>query len=168
MSHKPLITDSRRHLVPAMYFWLAENYTKVYIAALVDHPKFAGPSGLPIQKALLPVQVLEDQHSTVGHFFNVVTLDFGINAIGNFHQDEEGFEVSMRFGGKPHVVYVPFEAVFAIYTPNDPNAQPFQFGLMPGQEKYSIVNAEASDGTTGEATSEAPVVNRTNHLRVVK
>ena len=135
---KPITSDPRPHLIPGIYSWLAENFAKVHMAVLIDHPQFSGPPGLPTSQQMLAVANAEDCANPITRSFNIVTLNVGMNAIGKFHQDDSGIEVEMRFGGTPRMIYIPFDAIVSVYSPDNTNVQAFDFILRPGSEEFSI------------------------------
>lgn len=174
---KQTTTDMRPHLIPGIHSWLAENFDKVYAVILVDHPRFIGPANLPLVERVLPVTHLEDCQQASGYRFKTVILNLGADSVGKFLQDEDGFEVSMRFDGVVHTVYIPFEAIFSILVPGCETVEPFNFILRPGQEAYCIEEIEeesvsVSNGSSMIDSSEQekprPRTNRSNHLSVVK
>ena len=178
MTNKHVTTDSRPHFLPGIYAWLAENFAKVHVVVLTDHPKFSGPAGLPLVEQILPVANPESCESAFGYTFKTVTLNLGVEAVGKFRIDAEGFEVSMRFNQKEALLYIPFEAIHSVYVPGVPAITPFNFILRPGQESYScevlnkgsiaIVNAPAVNDAPKVESVAAKRTERPNHLRLVK
>lgn len=178
MTNKHITTDSRPHFLPGFYSWLAENFNKVHVTVLTDHPNFVGPAGLPLVEQLLPVANLEDCSRPFGYMFKTVTLNLGTAAIGKFLADAEGFEVMMRFNSAVTTVYIPFEAVHSIYVPDNESITPFNFILRPGQENYSINvlkngTVAVANGPTDRENSYADDVKvkpavRPSYLKLVK
>lgn len=142
---KNITSDSRPHFIPGVYSWLAENFARVHFVVLTDHPGFMGPPGLPLAEQILPVANPEDCTQAFACKFKTVTLNLGANAIGKFLADAEGFEVTMRFNGQVSSVYIPFEAVHSVYTPDSDAISAFSFILRPGQERYSIEGIAEKD-----------------------
>lgn len=179
---KHITTDTRPHFIPGIHSWLAENFAKVHVVVLTDHPQFSGPPGLPISPQLLAVANAEDPNSPFAYTFNTVTLNLGLEAVGKFRQDADGYEVEMRFGGTPRRLYIPFDAIVSVYTPDSQAVQAFQFILRPGQEDIAIgavkkevvavgAPAASNDGIkpkpsfVNHAAASKP---RPNHLKLVK
>jgi stringent starvation protein B len=174
---KVITTDARPHLIPGIYSWMAENFNKVYLTVITDHPKFMCRADLPLRD--MAVAISGEDKACV---FNTVTLNFGMNAINEFGIDATGISATMRFSQRAVEVYVPFDAIIAVYPPESPVIEPFTFGLMPGQEKYSkealkngpqevVEHVDSVDMVAvaaRAAVAESRSQNRTNHLRVVK
>lgn len=175
---KHITTDSRPHFIPGIYAWLVENFSRVYVSVLVDHPKFVGPKGLPLTEQILPVANPEDYSTALACKFKVVTLNLGTEAIGGFQMHEDGFEVTMRFNMVATQVFIPFEAIHSIYPPDNPAISPFCFILRPGQEEYSIKTDKErpavvpTEPAVNDATAPKKAVvgrsERPSHLRLVK
>lgn len=173
-----ITSDPRPHFIPGFYSWLAENFAKVHVVVIADHPMFIGPPGLPLTEQPLTVANPEDCNSPYVHKFRTVILNIGCAAVNNFHQDAEGYSVDMRFAGSLHSLYIPFDAVVCMYTPDNQQVQAFQFILRPGQEEYSVdapakkeVVRVNSSSAGNDNTIVKPVAQnqpRPSHLRLVK
>lgn len=175
---KHITTDPRPHFIPGIYSWLAENFTRVHVVVIVDHPLFVGPPGLPFSEQLLTVANQEDCNSPYAYRFRTVTLNIGFEAVNNFHQDAEGYSADMRFAGKLQSLYIPFDAIACVYTPDNQQVQSFQFILRPGQEvccvgappKTKVIRVTNDDAGNDAITAKPSIKGqpRSNHLRLVK
>lgn len=173
-----ITTDPRPHFIPGIYSWLAENFARVHVMVIVDHPLFVGPSDLPTNEQLLAVANQEDCDSPYACLFRTVNLNIGCSAVNNFHQDAEGYSVDMRFAGKLQSLYIPFDAIACLYTPDNKQVQAFQFILRPGQEEHSVsaqpkkevvrVNSVVAGNDSTIVKPAAQNQPRPGHLRLIK
>lgn len=110
------ITDHRKHFVPAIYNWMVENFDKIYVSFIRKHPGVDCPP-CNYSTDQFGVQTQEDGPATI-YNIEMVTLNFGVEAVGNFAFDSEGIVANIRFGGKLANVRVPFSAIKRIYSPD--------------------------------------------------
>lgn len=164
----PRLTDPRKHLVPAHYSWLLENFTRVFVMFVSKHPDVRIPPGIANSDATVPIMTDDGmQHVAV----NTVTLNLSMEAVGKFAQTDTGFKVQMRFSGNPFEVEIPFDSIVAIYSPDSGNGSALQFPLYYGQESLALnfeqlqeaLNKE-QHGTEGDAPkSERPKLQLVKH-----
>jgi stringent starvation protein B len=170
MKTRPITTDARPHFIPGVYTWLSENFSKIHVVAIINHPRFACSATLPTREILLPIAGVSDFENK-GCIFDVATLNIGVDAVGRLSMDEEGIFFNTRFNQVVTEVYIPFESVVSIHAPENVTMHPFSFSLMPGQEKYSkgaIKETPSSEATVVVTESPAPPPRRTDHLKLVK
>ena len=140
-------TDPRKHFVPATFNWMCENFSRVYIHIAVKHPDVIVPPGITAKKALCGIKTKNGNSVDTINAINtdVVTLNFGVDAVNSFYQNDTGFGCKMRFGGIARDIFVPFESVVMITSPDcDDNSGTSVFALYYGQENLSNTNSDAS------------------------
>lgn len=130
------MTSSRPYLIRALYQWIVDNDVTPYILvdALVD--------GVDV-----PAQHIQD---------NKVVLNIAPMAVQGLSLDDEFISFSARFSGQSVNLFVPTNAVLAIYARE--NGQ----GMMFNDEPESPGPGDSPDG--GESTGGKPKPS----LRVVK
>ena len=147
----PAMSSSRPYLVRALVEWINDNGLTPHIQ--VD----ARMSGVRVP----PFAVREGK----------VTLNIALRAVAHLRIDNEAIAFQARFGGVSQSVYVPMNAVEAVYARE--NAQGMVF--PPDSEPNTDAVASATS-TTPTATVDAdpagdgaaPPVKKPPHLRVIK
>jgi len=153
------MTSYRPYLMRALYEWIADNDMTPHI--LVD----AGVAGVRV-----PKHTIAD---------GKVVLNIAERAVARLQMDNERITFSARFGGAPHQVLVPIDAVLAIYAretgqgmalPAD--TAPPRPASAPTTTAPAAVSAPApvavqNTGDSGTPPSERPPPRR-GHLKVVK
>lgn len=160
-------TDIRPHIVPAIYNWLVENYRRVFITAVVDHPDVMIPRAIETQRTMSSIDTYDSTGKKGASLISVqiVTLNFGAEAIGHYGTNEKGMYAKMRFNGRVEEVFVPYESVIGLYSPDDETRTSlFQFSLhhtqanlgagQPGSKPASPVPAS----TEGASRRPRPVL----------
>lgn len=126
-------TDIRPHIVPAHLRWVQENFQRTYVAFVTTHPDVRIPPGIQTNKMAVPVLIEVDMDDPnlgeVNRMANgdpisiveatVCTLDFGVEAVGKFQFTDEGIIAQMRFSGNAFTVTVPYDAIVAVFSPDD-------------------------------------------------
>jgi stringent starvation protein B len=127
------MTSSRPYLIRALYQWIVDNGVTPYI--LVD----AAFDGVDV-----PSQYIQD---------NKIVLNIAPMAVRSLTLGDGEITFNARFSGQPTDIYVPTEAVLAIYARE--NGQ----GMMFTEEPHS---PEGPDGDGPDGPDDKP------RLRVVK
>jgi len=127
------MTSSRPYLIRALYQWIVDNGVTPYI--LVD----AAAEGVAV-----PAQYIQD---------NKIVLNIAPMAVRSLTLGDGEITFNARFSGKSTDIYVPTEAVLAIYARE--NGQ----GMMFTDEPH---NPEPPDGDGPDDSPDKP------RLRVVK
>lgn len=130
------MTSSRPYLIRALYQWIVDNGVTPYV--LVD----AAYSGVNV-----PDQYIQD---------NKIVLNIAPMAVRSLTLGDKEITFNARFGGKPNDIYVPIDAVLAIYARE--NGQGMMFTEEPG------AGPEPPDGGPG-SDDDSPDKPK---LRVVK
>ena len=127
------MTSSRPYLIRALYQWILDNGLTPYI--LVD---------AAIDDVVVPMQFVQD---------GKVVLNIVPTAVQDLLLDDEMISFGARFSGKAMDVFVPVQAVLAIYAKE--NGQGMMFNEEPGSEPP-------------KPTGSDPVATEKPALRVVK
>jgi stringent starvation protein B len=93
------MTSNKPYLIRALYEWLADNDATPYL--LVDTTR----SGVDI-----PPGIEKDGQ---------VVLNIAMSAVKGLEMTNSHIRFSARFGGVSHDIYIPVEAVMAIYSRED-------------------------------------------------
>ena len=128
------MTSSRPYLIRALYQWIVDNGVTPYV--LVD----AAVEGVDV-----PVQYIQD---------GKIVLNVAPMAVHNLTLADDAVTFNARFGGKSTDIFVPTEAVLAIYAKE--NGQGMMFTEEPGGHD------SPPDGTNDHSGPSKPT------LRVVK
>ena len=121
------MTSSRPYLVRAMYQWISDNGFTPYL--LVD----AGA-----EDCMVPVAHIQD---------GKIILNIAPMAINGLRLGDEAVTFSARFSGATEAIYVPIDAVLAIYSKE--NGQGMMFNDDSGSASISAPgsNDAGSNGT---------------------
>ncbi len=141
------MTPSRAYLLRALNDWIIDNQCTPYI--VVD----ASVEGVDVPK----------QHIKNGQ----IVLNINPAAIRMLEISNESVVFEARFGGKSCSVYIPMEAVTAVYAKE--NGQGMVFGWEPeptGPE--SPGNSQNSSPPQGKVKPRKPAATAKPNLKVVK
>ena len=108
--HKVTMTSSRPYLVRAFNDWILDNHCTPHIV---------------VDASIQGVQVPSD-HIANGQ----IVLNISSSAVKALIIGDSALEFSARFGGVPMQVYIPLQAVMAIYARE--NGEGMVFGSEPG------------------------------------
>ncbi len=139
------MTFSRPYLVRAIYDWLLDNNQTPYI--MVD----ALAEGVSI-----PRQYVKD---------GKIILNIAPGAIAGLALGNQALEFKARFSGVPHHIYVPMQAVQAVYSYENGRGMVFN--------DDDEIDAGGSTGSDDDPTTPPPTTEKSSkagkpHLRVVK
>lgn len=90
------MTSNKPYLIRAFYDWILDNELTPYIAVDANYPN-----------VMVPEQYIDDGQ---------IVLNVAPASVGAISMTGDVIEFSARFGGKVQNLYVPFEAVGAIYA----------------------------------------------------
>jgi stringent starvation protein B len=150
--------------MPAVFQWMAENFEKIHLHAVVKHPDVILPPGVPTKSIPCGVRVKNDAGSDSINIINVdlVTLNFGCMAISSFYQNDKGFGCKMRFNGVARDVFLPFESIVVISSPDDQDGTGTSaFPLYYGQEILDNTPNEVCNITSEVNNSREERLSRT-------
>ncbi len=117
------MTSSRPYLIRALHEWIVDNGHVPHL--LVD----ATQPGVVVPEAF----VRDGQ----------IILNVGYTAVQGLQMDNEAVSFNARFSGQPMEVYVPIEAVKAIYDRE--NGRGMMFADEPGAADGSAAGAPAAE-----------------------
>ncbi|SFC04339.1 stringent starvation protein B [Marinospirillum celere] len=142
-----MTSSSRPYLLRGLYEWLLDNHLTPHVIIAADLP------GVEVPRE----QVQEGQ----------LVLNISDTATRGLEISNEALTFSARFGGVPRQLYIPMEAVVAIYARE--NGAGMVFGQEPGVEE-ALEEEEASSESPSAASEEAPASasRQASHLKVVK
>lgn len=104
------MTSSRPYLLRALWEWITDNGFTPHL--LVD---------ATVEGTVVPEGFVDQ---------GKITLNIGPSAVQGLHIADEAVTFSARFAGAPMDVYVPVQAVLAVYARE--NGQGMMFGSEPG------------------------------------
>ncbi|OUS30592.1 ClpXP protease specificity-enhancing factor [Thalassotalea sp. 42_200_T64] len=116
------MTSNKPYLIRAFYDWILDNELTPYIAVDANYPN-----------VMVPEQYIEDGQ---------IVLNITPGSVGAISMTGEVIEFSARFGGKVQQLYVPFEAVGAIYARENGVGSSFAVDY-PEADSADIKDAEA-------------------------
>ncbi|WP_371189549.1 ClpXP protease specificity-enhancing factor [Thalassotalea maritima] len=90
------MTSNKPYLIRAFYDWILDNELTPYIVVDTDYPN-----------VMVPVNYIDNGQ---------IVLNIAPASVGSIAMVGEVIEFTARFGGKVEHLYVPFEAVAAIYA----------------------------------------------------
>ncbi len=90
------MTSNKPYLIRAFYEWIVDNELTPYIAVDAEYPN-----------VMVPLQ-----HINEGQ----IVLNIAPESVGGFAMSGEVIEFNARFGGQLEHLYIPFEAIAAIYA----------------------------------------------------
>lgn len=134
------MTANRPYLLRAFYEWIVDNNCTPYL--VVD----ATVSGVKV-----PTQFVQNGQ---------IVLNTAPAAVGNLQLGNDAVTFNARFGGQPFALYVPVNAVLAIYAKE--NGAGTVFTLEEDEDDAEIYSANLDD------EPEPPKPKKASHLKVVK
>jgi stringent starvation protein B len=105
---------SRPYIMKALYDWLLDNDLTPHL--LVDAMQ---------ENVTVPTQFVEEGQ---------IVMNINPSAVRDFYMDDQALSFNARFSGQPMAVYIPMQAILAIYARE--NGQGMGFGGEPGAEAY--------------------------------
>ncbi len=146
------MSSSRPYLVRALVEWINDNGLTPHIQVDARMPGVRVP----------PFAVREGK----------VTLNIALRAVAHLSIDNEAIAFQARFGGVSQSVYVPMNAVEAVYARENAQGMVFPPDSGPGTDAA----ASSASTTTPAATVDAdpaddgatPPVKKPPHLRIIK
>lgn len=137
------MTANRPYLLRAFYEWIVDNNCTPYL--VVD----ATCHGVKV-----PTQFVQNGQ---------IVLNTAPSAVGNLQLGNDAVTFNARFGGQPFALYIPVNAVLAIYARE--NGAGTVFTLEEEEDEAEIFSNSLDDDTPDP---EPPKPKKTSHLKVVK
>ncbi|WNC68087.1 ClpXP protease specificity-enhancing factor [Thalassotalea nanhaiensis] len=131
------MTSNKPYLIRAFYDWILDNDLTPYIAVDANYPQ-----------VMVPEQYIDEGQ---------IVLNIAPASVGAISMAGDVIEFSARFGGKVQNLYVPFEAVGAIYTREN--------GVG---SSFSVEYPEEAEGIVEQAEAAKPEKKGKPTLSIVK
>ena len=140
------MTSSRPYLLRALWEWITDNGFTPHL--LVD---------ATVEGTLVPEGFVDQ---------GKITLNIGPSAVQGLNIGDEVVTFSARFAGAPMDVYVPVQAVLAVYARE--NGQGMMFGSEPGPGPEDDGPGGPPDDSGGDDKPEPAPKRKGPALKVVK
>lgn len=137
------MTPNRPYLLRAFYEWIVDNEGTPYLVVDATFPKVK-----------VPVQFVQNGQ---------IVLNINPSAVGNLQLGNDAVTFNARFGGQPFALYIPVQAVLAIYARENGAGTVF---TLEEEEDDAELYAEALDDEPEPPTP--PKTKKVSHLKVVK
>ncbi|HEY9040559.1 MAG TPA: ClpXP protease specificity-enhancing factor [Rheinheimera sp.] len=137
------MTANRPYLLRAFYEWIVDNNCTPYL--VVD---------ATVNAVKVPMQFVQNGQ---------IVLNTAPSAVGNLQLGNDAVTFNARFGGQPFALYIPVNAVLAIYARE--NGAGTVFTLEEEEDEAEILSNEFDDDSP---EPEPPKPKKTSHLKVVK
>lgn len=136
------MTANRPYLLRAFYDWIVDNNCTPYL--VVD---------ATVHGVKVPMQFVQNGQ---------IVLNTAPTAVGNLQLGNDAVTFSARFGGQPFALYIPLNAVLAIYARE--NGAGTVFTLEEDEDDADLVDMLPDD----DPEPEPPKPKKASHLKVVK
>ena len=157
MKNITTMTSNRPYLLRALYEWINDNNLTPYVLADASLP------GVQVPKSAIK----DDK----------VVLNIAMRAVASLEINNHGISFMARFSGKSQSIFIPIEAVIAIYAQE--TGQGMMLPLDESQAESheysdSLEQHESESGQEQQRTEEPPKPPTTpnppkgSHLRIVK
>lgn len=137
------MTANRPYLLRAFYEWIVDNNCTPYL--VVD---------ATVSAVKVPMQFVQNGQ---------IVLNTAPSAVGNLQLGNDAVTFNARFGGQPFALYIPVNAVLAIYARE--NGAGTVFTLEEEEDEAEIFSNEFEDDSP---EPEPPKPKKASHLKVVK
>jgi stringent starvation protein B len=137
------MTANRPYLLRAFYDWIVDNNCTPYL--VVD---------ATVQGVKVPLQFVQNGQ---------IVLNTAPTAVGNLQLGNDAVTFSARFGGQPFALYIPLNAVLAIYARE--NGAGTVFTLEEDEDDADLIDMLPDDDNPDP---EPPKPKKASHLKVVK
>ncbi|MCW3149864.1 ClpXP protease specificity-enhancing factor [Stutzerimonas stutzeri] len=123
------MTSSRPYLVRALYEWIVDNDCTPHLLVNAEYPNVQIPSGFASD--------------------GQIVLNVAPSAVRHLQMDNVAIAFEGRFGGVPHSLYIPSDAVMAIYARE--NGQGMVFEIEPSPPDDAPTEGGSSDDKGGSS-----------------
>src|SRR5690606_29837695 len=137
------MTANRPYLLRAFYEWIVDNNCTPYL--VVD---------ATVNAVKVPMQFVQNGQ---------IVLNTAPSAVGNLQLGNDAVTFNARFGGQPFALYIPVNAVLAIYARE--NGAGTVLTLEEEEVEADLFSNEFDDDSP---EPEPPKPKKTPHLKVVK
>lgn len=137
------MTANRPYLLRAFYEWIVDNNGTPYLVVDATFPAVK-----------VPLQFVQNGQ---------IVLNINPSAVGNLQLGNDAVTFNARFGGQPFALYIPVQAVLAIYARENGAGTVF---TLEEEEDDAELYAEALDDEPEPPKPEK--AKKSSHLKVVK
>ena len=137
------MTANRPYLLRAFYEWIVDNNCTPYL--VVD---------ATFERVKVPTQFIQNGQ---------IVLNVTPSAVGNLQLGNDAVTFNARFGGQPFALYIPVNAVLAIYARE--NGAGTVFTLEEEEDEADIFSEKFDHDDTHP---EPPKPKKGSHLKVIK
>tara|TARA_R110001592_G_scaffold359242_1_gene665342 strand:+ start:16694 stop:17107 length:414 start_codon:yes stop_codon:yes gene_type:complete len=137
------MSSSRPYLIRALYEWILENDCTPYVLVNAQYPQTSVP----------------DAFVEAGQ----IVLNLSPNAIRHLEMDNDRITFDGRFGGVAQQVWVPSQAVMAIYARENGQGMVFEVEPAPLPPTSDVSSVDAGSAPAGKS-----VKSKRPSLKVVK
>ncbi|MDR6982107.1 stringent starvation protein B [Rheinheimera pacifica] len=137
------MTANRPYLLRAFYEWIVDNNCTPYL--VVD---------ATFERVKVPTQFIQNGQ---------IVLNVTPSAVGNLQLGNDAVTFNARFGGQPFALYIPVNAVLAIYARE--NGAGTVFTLEEEEDEADIFSENFDHDDTHP---EPPKPKKGSHLKVIK
>lgn len=134
------MNSSRPYLVRALYEWIVDNDCTPHLLVNAEYRGVQVPAGFASE--------------------GQIVLNVAPSAVRQLRMDNDAIAFEGRFGGVPHSLYIPADAVMAIYARENGQGMVFEIEPTPPDD------ASSSEGASGGDDSPRPAGRPS--LKVVK
>lgn len=136
------MTANRPYLLRAFYDWIVDNNCTPYLVVDATVP------GVKV-----PTQFIQNGQ---------IVLNILPSAVGNLQLGNDVVTFNARFGGQPFALYIPVQAVLAIYARE--NGAGTVFTLEEDEDDAELLSEISDDNEP----PEPPKPRKASHLKVIK
>jgi len=137
------MTANRPYLLRAFYEWIVDNNCTPYL--VVD---------ATVERVTVPTQFIQNGQ---------IVLNVTPSAVGNLQLGNDAVTFNARFGGQPFALYIPVNAVLAIYARE--NGAGTVFTLEEEEDEADIFSDNLDYDNTQPEPSKPK---KGSHLKVIK
>ena len=137
------MNSSRPYLVRALYEWIVDNDCTPHLLVNAEFPGVRVPPG----------------YANDGQ----IVLNVSPSAVRNLHMDNEAVSFEGRFGGVSQSLYIPIQALMAIYARENGQGMVFE---VDGEDEGEAETGPEDDGPSGGGEPPRPAGRPS--LKVVK
>ena len=159
-------TNLQAALLKTTLDWFYGTQESVHIKVDIENPGFTSTYPMPVEyiQTDAVVAVLDESkpNETIQLSMKSIVLNINLESTDKLRYDLEGIEFQARFAGRPSSIYVPYDALIAIFNPKTTRASG-NASFVPSALKR--IQIDDSQQKPMETPKEEP---KKNHLSVVR
>lgn len=118
------LISTKPYMLRAMHEWCVDNNLTPHLVVAVN------------SKTRVPMAYVKDGE---------IVLNINYGATKDLHIDNQSVVFSARFGGVPHNIYVPMEAVRGIFARENGQGMFFEIEEMPASDALSVEKTDSTE-----------------------